>query len=136
MKQLGTQSACQKETTMAKLNDAIKIDINTDRNTWVLQDTVGDLHIQVDNKLQEMVKRILKDEACTAKETWRSKYTDYVIYDHEPFCSDGFMYYVHVTGGISWQHKHFLGMIVKTMLEAHQHLENCYKHTITRKEPV
>ena len=128
--------ACQKETTMVKLNNALDIDINTNRNAWVLQDTVGDLHIQVDNKLQNMVKRVLEDEASTMREEWRSKYNNYVSYDYEPFCSEGFMYYVHVTGGISWQHKHFLGMIIKTMLEANQHLENCYKYNITRKEPV
>lgn len=121
---------------MVKLNDTIEIDIRHNRNAWVVQDTVGDLHIQVDNKLQNMVKRILENEAGTAREEWRSKYNNYVMYDYEPFCSEGFMYYVHVTGGISWQHKHFLGMIIKTMLEANQHLENCYKHNITRKEPV
>ncbi len=128
--------AYQKESTMAKLNDTTNIDINTDINTWVLQDIVGDLHIQVDNKLQEMVKRILENEACTIKEKWKSKYNPYIIYDHEPFCSEGFIYYVHVTGGISWQYKRFLGMIIKTMLEANQHLENCYRQNITRKEPV
>ena len=121
---------------MVKLNNAIDIDINTNRNAWVLQDTVGDLHIQVENKRQNMVKRVLENEACTIREEWRSKYNHYVCYDYEPFCCEGFMYYVHVTGGISWQHRHFLGMIVKTMLEANQHLENCYKHNITRKEPV
>lgn len=121
---------------MVKLNDTINIDINNDRNAWVLQDTVGDLHIQVDSKLQEMVKRVLENEAVTEKEEWRSKYNLYVTYNFEPFCCEGFMYYVHVTGGISWQHKHFLGMIIKTMLEANQHLEKCYKHNITRKEPA
>ena len=121
---------------MVKLNNALDIDINTNRNAWVLQDTVGDLHIQVDNKLQNMVKRVLEAEASTVREEWRSKYNNYVCYDYEPFCSEGFMYYAHVSGGISWQHKHFLGMIIKTMLEANQHLENCYKHNITRKEPV
>lgn len=121
---------------MVNLNDTIEININTDRNAWVLQDTVGDLHIQVDNKLQEMIKRILENEACTIREEWRSKYNNYVRYDYEPFCAEGFMYYVHVTGGISWQYKRFLGMIIKTMLLANQHLENCYRQNITRKETV
>lgn len=121
---------------MVKLNDTTNIDINTDITTWILQDTVGDLHIQVDNKLQETIKRILENEACTIKEKWKSKYNPYIYYDHEPFCAEGFMYYVHVTGSVSWQYKRFLGMIIKTMLEANQHLENCYRQNITRKEPI
>ena len=129
-------SAYQKENIMVNLNDTIEININTNRNAWVLQDTVGDLHIQVDNKLQEMVKRILENEACTIREEWGSKYNDCVRYDYEPFCCEGFMYYVHVTGSVSWQYKRFLGMIIKTMLLANQHLENCYKYNITRKETV
>ena len=52
---------------MVKLNDTIEININTNRNAWVLHDTVGDLPIQVDNKLQEMIKRILENETCTIK---------------------------------------------------------------------
>ena len=89
---------------MVKLNNTIDIDIQRNRNAWVVQDTVGDLHIQVENKLQDMVKRVLENEACTMKEEWRSKYNTYVCYDYEPFRTEGFMYYVDVTGGISWQH--------------------------------
>lgn len=120
---------------MVKLNDAVNIDINTNRDAWVLQDTIGNLHIQVDSvTYSAMLDRLLEDVPIEHQE-WRSKYNNYVVYDYPPFCEAGFMRYVIISAG-TWQQKKFIGMIVKTNLDASIHLEACWKLSTNRKEPV
>lgn len=33
---------------------------------------------------------INENNGCVERKEWKSKYNSYVVYDYEPFCSDGF----------------------------------------------
>jgi len=42
-------------------------------------------------ELREWIKALILENNCIIlKMEWRSKYNSYVIYDYEPFCSDGY----------------------------------------------
>lgn len=41
--------------------------------------------------LLEFIKETAKANGCKLeRQEWKSKYNSYVVYDYEPFCSDGF----------------------------------------------
>ena len=33
---------------------------------------------------------VYENKCCIEKKEWKSKYNSYVVYDYEPFCTDGF----------------------------------------------
>lgn len=71
------------------------------------------------------LERIAIENNCRIeKKEWRSKYNSYVVYDYEPFCSDGF----EITLVISSHSKNYLKFIqylyshkIKTI----EYLKNC-----------
>ena len=43
------------------------------------------------NELHSEIKDTIRDNGCTIDSlVWRSTYNNYVVYDYQPFCSDGF----------------------------------------------
>lgn len=41
--------------------------------------------------LLDFLKKTANDNGCKLEnQQWKSKYNSYVVYDYEPFCSDGF----------------------------------------------
>lgn len=49
--------------------------------------------IIIDTAHEELISniiRLLDESNITYSNKWQSKYNDYVIYDYEPFCIDGF----------------------------------------------
>ncbi len=52
---------------------------------------------------------------------WRSKYKSYVVYDYEPFCTDGFeIMYV-----CSFKELHYVNKIIKEFIANREYLEKC-----------
>ena len=42
-------------------------------------------------RIADIAIQIGKENGCDLKtQEWRSKYNEHVVYDYEPFCSDGF----------------------------------------------
>lgn len=69
-------------------------------------------------------KITIENNCHIEKKEWRSKYNSYVVYDYEPFCSDGF----EITLVISSNSKNYIKFIqylynhkVKTV----EYLKNC-----------
>lgn len=52
------------------------------------------LMIDIDCKYKEMIERIISElndsRIKIARTQWQSKYNNYIIYDYEPFCNEGF----------------------------------------------
>ena len=45
----------------------------------------------IDKDIVEWVEDIAEENNCRVeRKEWKSKYNSYVVYDYEPFCSDGF----------------------------------------------
>jgi hypothetical protein len=71
------------------------------------------------------LERIVIENNCRVeKKEWRSKYNSYVVYDYEPFCSDGF----EITLAISSTSKEYLKFIqylYTNKLKTLEYLKNC-----------
>ena len=50
------------------------------------------LEIEVPDKktLEDLINIVGQENATVESVEWKSKYNSYVVYDYEPFCSDGF----------------------------------------------
>lgn len=59
---------------------------------YVIKEEDNNLIIEVStDELSRKVDELLSDiSSPRIKKTWQSQYNDYVVYDHEPFCSEGF----------------------------------------------
>lgn len=69
-------------------------------------------------------KVALENNCRIEKKEWRSKYNSYVVYDYEPFCSDGF----EISLTISATSRHYLKFIqylYENKLKDIEYLENC-----------
>lgn len=58
------------------------------------------------------------------RKEWKSKYNSYVIYDYEPFCSDGFEINL-VVSSISRAHLDFLKYLYDHKIETIEYLNSC-----------
>ncbi len=58
------------------------------------------------------------------KKEWRSKYNSYVVYDYEPFCSDGFEISLTISSS-SRQYLKFIQYLYENKLQNIEYLENC-----------
>ncbi len=69
-------------------------------------------------------KVALENNCRIEKKEWISKYNSYVVYDYEPFCSDGF----EISLTISSTNKNYLKFIqylYENKLNLIEHLKNC-----------
>ena len=58
------------------------------------------------------------------KKEWKSKYNSYVIYDYEPFCSDGFE--INITlSSYDINYLYFVKFLYENKVETIEYLNNC-----------
>ena len=80
---------------------------------------------------------LVDNSGCYIAETkWKSKYNSYVVYDYEPFCSDGFEIYLTITGEPNYLK--FLKYLIEDRLKKEALLEACeaaihYEGTIEKE---
>ena len=58
------------------------------------------------------------------KNEWKSKYNSYVVYDYEPFCSEGFEINVTLSSHCQ-EYLDFLRYLYENKLEIIKYLKNC-----------
>ena len=58
------------------------------------------------------------------KKEWKSKYNNYVIYDYEPFCSDGFEINITISSRES-EFLNFVRFLYENKLQTIKYLKNC-----------
>ena len=75
----------------------------------------------IENIAEENNSRIERKE-------WKSKYNSYVVYDYEPFCSEGFEINILLSAS-DISYLNFIKYLYKEKLSTIEYLNNCVKNT-------
>ena len=79
----------------------------------------------VSKDLLPWLEKIALENNCRVeKREWKSKYNSYVVYDYEPFCSDGFEISVTLSS-ISKEYIKFIKYLYDSKIEKIELLNNC-----------
>jgi len=71
------------------------------------------------------LERIALENNCRIeKKEWISKYNSYVVYDYEPFCSDGFEISLTISS-TSINYLQFIQYLYEDKIKTIEHLNNC-----------
>jgi len=71
------------------------------------------------------LEKIAVENNCRIeKKEWRSKYNSYVVYDYEPFCSDGFEISLTITSNTK-NYLKFIKYLYENKLKTIEYLKNC-----------
>ena len=85
----------------------------------------NNLMIAVEPAKHDVIETMVEESTCSIKEkAWQSKYNSYVVYDYEPFCTEGFILNFKIVGNIN--QLQFLKVLIEQRLERIQQLEKCY----------
>lgn len=72
-------------------------------------------------------EELISENNCKIEhKEWKSKYNSYVIYDYEPFCSEGFEINILVSSQ-SYEILYFLNYLYKNKLNTIEYLNSCVK---------
>ncbi len=66
----------------------------------------------------------LENNCQIEKKEWKSKYNSYVIYDYEPFCSDGFEINITVSSH-NINYLYFLRFLYENKINVIEYLNSC-----------
>lgn len=69
----------------------------------------------------------LENNCIIEKKEWKSKYNSYVVYDYEPFCSDGFEINI-VLSSHDVNYLNFLKFLYDNKLNVIDYLNNCIRN--------
>ena len=79
----------------------------------------------VNKDVLEWLETTAEENNCrTEKKEWKSKYNSYVIYDYEPFCSDGFEINL-IISSRDKNHVNFVKFLFENKMKLIEHLKNC-----------
>jgi len=67
---------------------------------------------------------IVENNCRIEKKEWKSKYNSYVIYDYEPFCSEGFEISLWVSSN-SIQYLNFVKYLYDNKIQTIEYLNSC-----------
>jgi hypothetical protein len=80
----------------------------------------------VDKEVLPWLENIAIENGCRIeKKEWKSKYNSYVVYDYEPFCSDGFEINLMISC-LDENHLNFMNYLYESKLRNIEHLQRCY----------
>lgn len=87
---------------------------------------------KINKEMLNYLTEITEENNCKVESIeWRSKYNSYVVYDYEPFCSDGFYINVVIKGRKSFLN--FIKYLYEKQSQAIDYLEVCFH---ARKEMI
>lgn len=79
----------------------------------------------ISKEILPWLENISSENNCKIeRKEWKSKYNSYVIYDYEPFCSDGFEINL-VISSLSREHLDFLKYLYENKVNTIEYLNNC-----------
>lgn len=79
----------------------------------------------IDKELLPWLENMSYENNCNIeRKEWKSKYNSYVIYDYEPFCSDGFEINL-VISSSDINYLNFLKFLYDNKLSKIKYLNNC-----------
>ena len=68
---------------------------------------------------------VYENNCCIEKKEWKSKYNNYVIYDYEPFCSDGFEINITLSSRFG-QYLNFIRFLYENKIQTIGYIRKCY----------
>lgn len=81
----------------------------------------------IDKNIVDWVEDIAEENNCRVeRKEWKSKYNSYVVYDYEPFCSEGFEINL-ILSSIDISYLNFIKYLYKEKLATVEYLDNCMK---------
>ncbi len=79
----------------------------------------------VSKDVLEWLEKISTENNCRVeKKEWKSKYNSYVVYDYEPFCSDGFEISLTISSN-SKEYVNFIRFLYEHKVNQIEYLNNC-----------
>ena len=73
------------------------------------------------------VENIAEENNCRIeRKEWKSKYNSYVVYDYEPFCSEGFEINI-LLSSFDVSYLNFIKYLYNEKLSTIEYLDNCIK---------
>ena len=79
----------------------------------------------VDKNILEWLEDIIDENNCKIeRKEWKSKYNSYVIYDYEPFCTDGFEINL-VISAKETAYLNFIKYLYNEKISTIEYLNNC-----------
>lgn len=79
----------------------------------------------VNKEILPWLEDIAIENGCRIeKKEWKSKYNSYVVYDYEPFCSDGFEINLTISSQDPF-HLSFIEYLYDIKLQSIEHLQKC-----------
>ena len=81
----------------------------------------------VNKDLSEWLEAVAEENNCrTEKKEWKSKYNSYVVYDYEPFCSEGFEINL-LLSSFDLSYLNFIKYLYNEKINTIKYLNNCIK---------
>ena len=81
----------------------------------------------VDKNIVDWVEDIAEENNCRVeRKEWKSKYNSYVVYDYEPFCSEGFEINL-LLSSADISYLNFIKYLYNEKLSTIEFLNNCAK---------
>lgn len=79
----------------------------------------------VNHNLLSWLEEIIEENNCRIdKKEWKSRYNNYVVYEYEPFCPEGFSINLLISSN-SYEHISFVKYLYDTKIQVMQYLERC-----------
>ena len=81
----------------------------------------------INKDIVNWVEDIADENNCRIeRKEWKSKYNSYVVYDYEPFCSEGFEINI-LLSSFDISYLNFIKFLYNEKLSTIEYLENCIK---------
>ena len=81
--------------------------------------------LNVSHELLLWLENIILENNCKIeKREWKSKYNNYVIYDYEPFCPEGFTINILISS-TEYEYINFVRYLYENKVNTINHLERC-----------
>lgn len=94
----------------------------------------------IDKALVNWLESVVEENNCRIeRKEWKSKYNSYVVYDYEPFCSDGFEINL-VVSSYDYAYLEYVQYLYNEKISVVEHLNSClaaeYKKPFLEKTGV
>ena len=81
----------------------------------------------INKNIVDWVEDIAEENNCRVeRKEWKSKYNSYVVYDYEPFCSEGFEINL-ILSSIDISNLNFIKYLYNEKRSTIEYLDNCVK---------
>lgn len=81
----------------------------------------------IDKNIIDWVEDVAEENNCRVeRKEWKSKYNSYVVYDYEPFCSEGFEINL-LLSSFDISYLNFIKYLYKEKLSTIEYLDSCAK---------